>query len=218
VDNTLIENSLFTNCVNRNPNVQYRANGGAVAIAYFYTDISKNVTFPQLDVIGCTFDSNYAYTNSLDHINLALVNSIITGRGGGVGISPQGNMSDVHMRFKSSIFTRNWAEEYGGGIWFLVSGENTYHDFIVDDCVFRGNFGGSEGYGGGIQMAMLLRNVHSPRPIRVILNNSCFEDNLASYGGGFSIVEVRSLSCVLLVTRECTFLCFLPLMLFHHCN
>ena len=191
MDDTLIEDSLFKNCINRNPNVQYRANGGAVAIAYYYTNTSRNVTFPRLDIVGCKFEDNYAYTASLDHVNLALVNSIVTGRGGGMGISPQGNLSNVFMRFKSTTFTRNWAEQYGGGIWFLVSGENTYHDFVVDDCVFLGNFGGQEGYGGGIQMAMLLRNVHSPRPIRVVFNNSYFEDNLAGYGGGFSIVEVR---------------------------
>ena len=191
MDDTLIEDSLFINCINRNPNVQYRANGGAVATAYYYTNTSRNVTFPRLDIIGCTFEDNYAYSASLDHNNLALVSNIITGRGGGVGILPQGSMSNVFVHFKNSTFTRNWAEQTGGGIWFLVSGENTYHDLVVDDCVFVENFGGYEGYGGGIQMAMLLKNVHSPRPVRVVLNNSYFENNSASYGGGFGIVEVR---------------------------
>ena len=178
------------NCTSRTANAQFRANGGAVSVAYFYTNYSREVTCPQLDILGCTFENNSAYTVDLDQLNLALINSIISGRGGGLGILPQGNLSNVDIHIKDSMFINNWAEEYGGGIWVIVSGENTYHDFVLEGCVFRGNYGGEEGCGGGMQMAFLLRNVNSPRPVRVNLTGCSFDDNFAGTGGGFSIVEV----------------------------
>ncbi len=192
VHNAVIQDTFFKNCISRDVNAQFRGNGGALSVAYYYTNTSRGLVFPQLEVIGCTFENNYAYRLSLDHISQALVDGVISGRGGGIVLLPQ-DLSNAHFLIKDSTFVGNWAQEYGGGIWTRVSGSQTYHDFVLEGCVFRGNYGGSDGYGGGMQMALLLRNVNSPRPIRIVLRECLFENNAADYGGGLSVTEVSFL-------------------------
>ena len=176
------------NCISNTTNVQYRANGGAVSVAYFYTNYSREVTCPQLDILGCTFKNNSAYIVNVAQQNLVF-NSIVSGRGGGLGILPQGNLSIVQISIKDSMFIDNYAEAYGAGVWIAFLGDSTYHDLFLDNCIFTGNFG-VLGLGGGLTVGLLLRNVDNTRPVRILITDCLFKNNSAKSGGGFGIWEV----------------------------
>ena len=190
IDYVLVKDSSFINCTSNTANAQYRANGGAVSIAYFYRDNTNEAIFPILEILGCTFFNNSVFIADPDQLNQALINSIYSGRGGGLSIIVQGTQANVHLQVQDSSFIDNWAQAYGGGLFILVSGEGTYHTFKVDSCNFLGNFGGVDGFGGGMIFSLLLRNMVSERQVRIEVDECYFENNVASAGAGFAVIEV----------------------------
>ncbi len=111
--------------------------GGAIYNDDWSFNINGVASYSTVNVIGCTFDSNYAYTNAggLDNDGTAMViGSTFTGNyatvdGGGI-INESGGMLTVI----GSTFTGNYATD-GGGIYNLGT-------LIVIGSVFSNNTGG----------------------------------------------------------------------------
>ena len=209
VSSILLKDSSFTRCVSREPTPQFRANGGAVSVAYYYKTSGSEIVYPILDIQGCTFANNSVFISSPDELNQALINNTYSGRGGGLSLIIQGTLSSIWVGVRDTNFTGNWAEAYGGGFYVLISGGGTSHSISVDGCWFLNNYGGQNGFGGGLIFSLLLRNKNS-RHVKVRINQCYFEDNIASNGAGLSIIEVcGKISIVLPVIfpPSCTHAC-----------
>ncbi len=158
-------------------------------MAYNYEGLDI-IKYPTLDVMECMFINNSVLIVDSDELNQALANFTYSGRGGGLSVIIQGTHSNVHIHVEDSDFLDNSAQAYGGGLYALISGEGTYHVFKVDSCRFIGNFGGVDGFGGGLIYSLLLKNQNSERPVLIELDDCYFERNLASNGAGLAVIEV----------------------------
>ncbi len=185
VNNTVLSRCSFADCTSCQSNPQYRSNAGAVSLAYYFNGTSQ--TNPQIEIVHCLFSNNKAYQNYTDQFDV--FNSVISGRGGAIGIHTEGSQSNVHASIKDCTFTGNWAEIYGGGIWVIFSGENTWHELTLDNCTFAENGCGPIGNGGAVNVAILLSDDKS-RPVKTLVTNCYFEGNRANFGGGLSFLEV----------------------------
>ena len=197
-----ITSSSFSDCVSSNVSRQFRANAGAVSIAYYREPEGEEDGVDQIlstvTIQDCTFSSNSAFLveaeaniseSDSSRIDQALNTNFFNGRGGGVAIVPQDPHFNVRARITGNTFQQNHADTFGGGLFLLIEGTETSHRFLVDNCTFLGNEA-SLNFGGGIHVALLLRNLVS-EPTRITVTGSTFRDNLAYFGGGFSVVQVR---------------------------
>lgn len=191
-----IKNSLFEDCTSNNAIESYRAKGGAVSIAYF-SDQAIGSIAASLIIDGCNFTNNHALpAKNTDGIDQALNQNLYNGRGGGLAIIPQDSHYNIKSWIANSVFQRNHAADFGGGVIIFLTSDETSHDFFFEGCTFLQNSVGN--VGGGLHVAALLRNLQSD-PTTVSINNTRFEENSASYGGGFSLLQVsphNSVRCV----------------------
>ena len=176
---------------------QYRSNSGGLAIAYH---TNKTVYFntsrkPWITVTDCTFIDNKAFlpgdNSSRQQINQALNNHTYFGRGGGLGIFLDELYINISVDIEQCRFHDNYAESFGGGLYIYIDGANTQHNFTISNCTFTNNSAGPGSFGGGLQVALLIRNTES-EPSQLDFIGCRFMDNTASYGGGLSSVQVYS--------------------------
>lgn len=187
-----IRDSSFRDCTSNNGSRVYRANSGAVSIAYYReAGASTQTLYPEMWIDGCSFVNNRAFLpdiNDTDEINQALNQNFYFGRGGGLSIIVQGYASNLLASISNTTFQQNWAETFGGAVFLLITGSDTSHNVAFENCTFLRNFVRTS-FGGGIQVSFLLRNLPDD-PSTVIFRNSRFEENSAIFGGGISAVQV----------------------------
>ncbi len=199
VDNIVINQCIFDSCSTNIGKDRYRGNSGAVSISYLSTDVQKPLLNASFSATPLTLITNSVFINnkailppgqSTTQINQALNNNIYSGRGGGVGIFVhESTLRNISFLIQGCVFDRNFAESFGGGLYLYAAGKDTNHTFTVEDNVFTRNIAGEGSFGGGLQVAMLIRNLNSP-PTRFDFTRCHFEDNLAAFGGGLSTVQV----------------------------
>lgn len=203
-----IESSYFSNCVSSNISRRFRANAGAVSVAYYKEGV--NQIDSTVTIRNCVFQNNSAYLVAADsssgsdsggnndgdsdgsRINQALNTNFFNGRGGGVGIVPQDSTYNVRAYVSDCVFKDNFADTFGGGMFFLLDGAETTQKFHVDNCTFLNNQVVLN-FGGGFHVALLHRNLVSG-PARISLTRSKFYGNSANFGGGFCVVQVSQSS------------------------
>jgi hypothetical protein len=193
VDEIEVVGSLFQNCTSSNGSKRFRANSGAVSIGYNRDeDYSSDGDNLSLTISDCKFIGNRALLPDIgtDEINIALNFNLYYGRGGGLSIVPQGYYTNLTALIANTTFEGNWADAFGGAVFLLLSTIETVHDVRFEGCTFLRNSGGSASFGGGIQVAFLLRNLQAG-PSTVYISDSRFEENFANFGGGLSSVQVR---------------------------
>jgi hypothetical protein len=189
-----VHQSNFTKCMTDIAKTQYRSNAGAVSIAYSSINTTSPITSePFVHITGCTFWNNSAFLplqNSSEQISLALNNNHFFGRGGGLGIFIQEKLRNVMTFIQNCTFVENYAASFGGGAYLYISGEESHHNFSVEDCNFTRNSAGEGSFGGGVQVALLIQNQMSP-PCNLEFIRCVFDSNMADYGGGLSTVQVK---------------------------
>ena len=94
----------------------------------------------------------------MEQIDLALNNNYYYGRGGGAGIFINGDVTNITTEIEDCLFLENYADSFGGGLYLNTNGNETHHNFIIRRCNFTSNLAGPTSFGGGIQVAMLIRN------------------------------------------------------------
>lgn len=175
---------------------QYRANSGGLSIAYHTNEtVYYNSTLlPWVHVTDCVFTQNRVLLpgeNTQQQIDQALNNHFYFGRGGGFGIFLDEFFINITVNIESCRFEDNYADSFGGGLYLYLDGNDTQHNFTVRDCNFTGNSAGAGSFGGGLQVALLLRNADSD-PSRLYFTRCNFVRNEASFGGGMSTVQLYS--------------------------
>ena len=194
--NVQIEHSLFHNNSAMLEKDQYRANSGGLSIAYH---TNKTIYFNMLksasvQVTDCVFSANSAYlteANTRQQIDQALNNHTYFGRGGGLGIFLDEYFINIMVDISQCTFDDNFAESFGGGLYIYIDGNMTLHTFTVSESNFTSNRVGGSGFGGGLQVVLLIRNANN-EPSRFNFTSCRFINNTASFGGGLSSVQVYS--------------------------
>ncbi len=192
VQNTLIQSSSFQDCISSNSTARFRANSGAVSIAYYRPETPVlNISNPSLNINNCSFISNSAffYNFTEDETGNVAFSNFYHGRGGGLSVVPQGYYVSVTGKITNTTFQNNRADRVGGAILLLFSGTENYHNFNFEDCKFLDNYAS---HAGGLQIAFLLSNLDT-FPTMVTVVRCHFEGNTAEYGGGLSATQVRIL-------------------------
>ena len=189
-ENVLITHSLF--CSNRgtgSSQVPFRGNTGAVSIGY-YNLVSDNDIV--VDVINTTFINNSALANTtFRSTSHAFFNGILTGRAGGLGVFVHEDFSSVIVRVIDCVFQENYARSYGGGLYFVYSGNRTVQKAIgtlpvikghVSNCSFVRNIAGLGG--GGFIVSIQTRGpIDAPHLLH--FEDCLFDSNVGNYGGAF---------------------------------
>ena len=191
-----VEFSTFFNCSTSSKKEQFRSNSGGLSIAYHtYNDtVYFNSSLrPRVSVTDSVFVGNQAILpgGNIQQINQALNNHIYLGRGGGFGLFLDEYIVNIDANIERCQFMKNYAESFGGGLYLYIDGSRTHHNFTVKNCIFSQNAAYSNSFGGGLQVALLIRNVYS-EPSRVYVVGCNFTENAAHFGGGLSIVQVYS--------------------------
>ena len=192
----VIELSVFFNNSAMVQKDQYHSNSGGLGIAY-HTNSTAYLTPslpPSVTITNCEFTRNRVRLpeNSFQRqINQALNNHIYFGRGGGLGMFLDEYSVNVTVAIEKCRFDSNHAQSFGGGLYLYIDGGNTRHKFSVSDSNFTWNTAGKGSFGGGVQVALLIRNAND-EPSQLDFTRCHFVGNTASFGGGLSSVQVFS--------------------------
>ena len=179
--NVTVKNCKFTNnnstsYFGRKP---FQGHGGGLSIAY-------NVKLAQLNsanvfVSNCEFIKNradppddlFATTTNL------IEDAIFSGRGGGLAMPIRATFP-LNVVVNNSVFINNFAENYGGGMYFFMGGTNGNQTYMFGNNTFRGN---QALIGSG---AMNFGNYAKTAPFTTLhstIYGCTFERNTAHIGG-----------------------------------
>ena len=116
-----------------------------------------------------------------------------------MGIFIDESFANISIEIENCVFTGNYAQSFGGGLYLYVDGNETQHNATIRGSQFYNNSAGPGSFGGGLQVAFLVRNLRSA-PSMFDFVNCTFRDNNADFGGGMSTVQVYSQGAGNLVT------------------
>ena len=189
----------------------YRGNTGAVCICCNLNSTTIPMMEgmpPNMDVVvsSTTFLNNSA--NAIDTFrssSSALFNGILTGRAGGLGIfvSTINVSHNVTALVSNCIFQDNFATSFGGGLFFIFTGNCSRHNGSVKDTHFLSNVGNM---GGGGFITTVDSGGLPETPHIIHLSNCLFRSNRGDAGGGmyFYILYPEGNGSQLFV-ENCTF-------------
>ena len=196
--------SIFTNNTARAQiqDAPFRGNSGGISIGIH--DVQSNISTVYFTVRNCTFIGNKAEPDIVDVVSTTRLyqQELFTGRGGGLGIFIQNNIS-VSATIEDCYFQQNNATSLGGGLYFILNGLVSNHSVRVSRSKFINN---SAQVGGGMHVGYLLISI-AATVHTVEVTNCTFINNQASYGGATYIFpSIRGArGGVSVKFRNCTF-------------
>lgn len=189
---TEIVASTIQDSVAKGQKLQYRGNSGGISLGFFHNRSSAAENH-SVRLHNLTIRNNRALlpANNFNkqQIDLALNDHFYFGRGGGIGVFIDETQVNVSIEVLNCTFINNFADSFGGGMYFYVDGDSTHHQFVTKKCLFKGNAAGNGSFGGGLQVAFLIRN-NNADPTECIFEDCTFINNSAAFGGGLSTVQV----------------------------
>ena len=177
----------------------FRGNTGAVSIGYF----QNQKTNPTVLVNNCMFTNNEATISkkSILASRHSVLNGIYVGRGGAIGLLVYESSYNVTAVITNSTFVNNFASTFGGGVYVVISGDDTQHIVTIENCQFMDNIGTLGA--GGISLA-LFSNVHHSFPTTVVIQNCYFSRNQGGLGGAINVIPSQVAGSVMAI-ENCTF-------------
>ena len=191
----LISDSLFVNNSGRGTRkVPFRGNTGAVSIGYFEfsstTSAGQHCTdndIINITVLNSTFRDNAANADGSNHRSTshAFFRGILTGRAGGLGVFINESNCNANITVSDCTFEGNFAKSFGGGLYFVYSGNTSlrraqFKGYVLNSTFIRNSAG--FGAGGFITTIESAGPKHSPHLVYV---EGCkFYENIANIAGG----------------------------------
>ena len=177
--------------------LQFRGNTGAVAIGYH----QSQRTNPTISVKKCMFNNNQAivYMEPFLTSSLSVQNGTFIGRGGAIGLLVYESSYNVSAVIANSKFINNFASDYGGSIYTMISGQGTQHKISVENCQFINNTGTLGA--GGIQFTIYSRG-HRISPNTIIIKNCYFSQNQGGHGGAINVNLLQVESNVVAIEKN----------------
>ena len=191
-----ISNSLFMN--NRGDGlsqVPFRGNTGAVSIGIHNLSDDHSLCTPEqsinITVENTRFMNNSAYAtgSKFRSTSHAFFKGILTGRAGGMGVFIHEDKCNATIQVSNCVFENNFATSYGGGLYYVYSGNITTQEMTgikpqfkghVTNCTFTNN-GAGLGAGGFIDAITSAGSRQHPH--LVILKDCQFQSNYGGIGG-----------------------------------
>ena len=174
----------------------FRGNTGAISIGYF----QNQQTNPTILVDDCIFANNEA-TISKKALSRSVLDGIYVGRGGAIGLLVYESSYNVTAVIANSKFVNNFASAFGGGVYVVISGDDTQHMVTIENCQFINNIGT---LGAGAVNFGLFSNVHHRFPTTVVIQNCYFSGNQARLGGAINVIPSQVEGNVVAI-ENCTF-------------
>ena len=158
----------------------FRGNTGSVAITYFVS--SRSNKNPDIKVVNTTFFNNSVFARrTYRYSSRTFFRGLLTGRAGGLGVFIYEIYHNVTIHVDGCTFQDNYAQSYGGGLYFVYSGRNSQYTGTVSNCEFIRNTGDLGG--GGISIALGSSGlVGAPHILNI--RDCLFKTNRGNYGGG----------------------------------
>ncbi|XP_019852697.1 PREDICTED: uncharacterized protein LOC109582431 [Amphimedon queenslandica] len=163
----------------------YRGNTGSVSIGY--NDMDTGYNNPKIIVRDTHFVNNSAY--HYRGTSKAFFRGIFQGRAGGLGIFINESYHNVSILVKNCKFINNQAVAFGGGLYFIYNGRNSYHTGIVEDSDFIDNVAF---LGGGGFISSIISSGLKEAPHLVKFTNCSFQNNMGDSGGGMYFYVIFS--------------------------
>ena len=179
----------------------FRGNAGGVAIGTYMNPFHR--MNPSVIVRNCTFIGNTARPPPSDIIlsSQLVEGNFFNGRGGGLAVLI-GEFSNTDAFVEDCYFAQNYAESFGGGLYFgiFTITQNANRTVDVKRSRFYRNVAGSGG--GGLNVGY---STTFDVPLLVV-SDSSFVSNRADYGGGTYIFPLLgNRIAVSAMFRNCTF-------------
>ena len=199
VDTTFINNTATSQI----QDAPFRGNAGGVAIGTYRNPFYR--LNPSVTVRNCTFVGNVARPPPSDIIlpSQLVEGNFFTGRGGGLAVFI-GEGSNIDALVEDCYFGQNYAESYGGGLYFSIFTirQSTNRTIDIKRSRFYNNIAGSGGAGLNVGYSTTFAGT-----VPVLVVSDCvFVGNRANYGGGayiFPLLDNRI--SVSVAFKNCTF-------------
>ena len=159
----------------------FRGNTGSVAITYFNSSVSNQN--PDIKVVNTTFFNNSVFARrTYRYSSRTFFRGLLTGRAGGLGVFIYEIYHNVTIHVDGCTFQDNYAQSYGGGLYFVYSGRNSQqYTGTVSNCEFIRNTGGL-GAGGFVTVVQSSGLVGAPHILNI--RDCLFKSNRGNYGAG----------------------------------
>lgn len=163
--------------------VPFRGNTGAVSIGMYDLKAGYDTEIT-IEVSDTTFFNNSANSTrwSTRSTSRAFLRGILPGRAGGLGVFIYTDYSNVSISVTDCVFHSNYAHSYGGGLYFVFSGNSDCPRIIgtVTRSIFYNNTGGL-GAGGFIASVQSRGPIGAPH---LLTFEDCnFTQNVGNAGG-----------------------------------
>ena len=184
--NVIVKDCKFLNNTSDSFFTRKRFQGSSGGLSIGYNANITSLNSAKVLVTNCNFTNNKAiappdlYLSTTDF----LVRNIYSGRGGGLSM-PINALWPLNIVINSSTFVNNYAENYGGGLFFHILGNIINQTYLIENNIFSNN---SALIGSG---AINFGNFGSTVPFSTLHNtiyNCTFENNSAQKGGSLHIV------------------------------
>ena len=180
----------------------FQGSSGGLSIGY-----NANITIlnsAKVLVTNCGFSNNKAIAPSSLYLSTTdiLAKNVFSGRGGGLSM-PINALWPLNIVINNSKFFNNFAENYGGGLYFHIMGNVSNQTYLFKNNIFISNIAlvGSGAinfgnYGNTVPFSTLHSTIY----------NCTFENNSAQKGGCLHIVpSYPGLSGNFIRIRKCLF-------------
>ena len=148
----------------------------------------------------CIFERNHAQVNSIPNITFIPYvphqrDHWAFGRGGGLSVFFKGNAENISIIVNNTVVCYNDAL-WGGGVFVEFQDESLYNSFIMESSIIEQNtcytsslFNGTGG--GGVRAGYIFYNASRGHYNRMFFISTCFNNNMAYWGGGVSFYTSR---------------------------
>ena len=171
----------------------FKGNTGAVSVGFYKYPKKRSMENLSVEVVDTTFFNNSAFANqtTFRSTSKAFFKGILPGRAGGLGVFVHENNHNVSIKVTNCTFKNNFATSYGGGLYFVYSGNNAVQRIAgkrpqfkgyVSNCSFIGN---AAGFGGGGFIITIQTSGPLKAPHLLYFDSCKFEENIGNSGGGF---------------------------------
>ena len=180
---TITGSTFFNNSGSGISRTSYRANTGAVSIGF--NNIDTDILSLAIMIMRCNFTNNRATAlSAFRTTSNAFFNRVFTGRGGALGIFINESSHNTTGMISDNFFVTNFARLFGGGLYFVMFGENIQNMFNFERNVFLDNVAP---LGAGGMLVSFFAAGFESAPHQVNVTDCSFTGNYGETGGGLLI-------------------------------
>ncbi|XP_065899095.1 uncharacterized protein [Dysidea avara] len=181
----LVVNCMFVNNTSSARHIFRSYEGNAGSLSYGWNDALMDCPLTSNVLIyNCTFYNNSAQgrVRGFNPSTDALETRTFTGRGGGIALV-YNTRNNVTVVIEETVFERNHANGFGGGLFILIDGISVNQYFNINNNLFLSN---TARFGAAAIFFGYLSSISPIDISEIIINNCSFIDNHDGFVGSVS--------------------------------